>query len=78
MKTVRVTDYTNQDPSKHLDDGQMDGRTEGRSGPTTRPDFPNVTQVKKHKYLQTIAKANIYTKLQIYLSCTQGNPSYRN
>ena len=42
--------------------GQMDGWTEGRSGPTIRPDFPKVTQVKKHKYLQTIAKANIYER----------------
>ena len=41
MKTFGVTDYTNLVPQ-----GVADGRTDGRSGPTTRPAFAKATQVK--------------------------------
>ena len=41
MKTFGVTDYTNLAP-----ESVADGRTDGRSGPTTRPAFDKATQVK--------------------------------
>ena len=48
MKTVRVTDYTNYAPQKCCGqtDRRTDERTDGWSGPTTRPAFAKATQVK--------------------------------
>ena len=45
MKTVGVTDYTNLISLKCC--GRTDRQTDGRSGPTTRPAFAKVTQVKR-------------------------------
>ena len=45
MKTIGVIDYTNWAPQKCCG-RRADGLTDGRSGPTTRPSFAKVTQVK--------------------------------
>ena len=44
IKTFGVTDYTNLVPLKCC--GQTGRQTEGWSGPTTKPAFAKVTQVK--------------------------------
>ena len=58
MKTVGGTDYTNYAPQTCCGqtDGQTNrrtdgpnGRTDGRSGPTTRPAFAKATQVRMQK-----------------------------
>ena len=54
MKNFGVTDYTNLVPLKCC--GQTDGRTDGRSGPTTRPAFAKATQVKKWQKLNSEEK----------------------
>ena len=51
-KAFGVTDYTNQAPLKCC--GQTDERTDGWSGPTTRPAFAKATQVIRLKRFMCI------------------------
>ena len=50
MKNFGVTDYTNLVSLKCC--GQTDGWRDRRSGPTTRPAFAKVTQVKRSEMVK--------------------------
>ena len=58
--TVGVTEYTNLAPQKCC--GKSNGRTNGQSGPTTRPAFAKATQVKRN-YLETMLLFRIQSSI---------------